>query len=229
MPPFLAERQPGPRHGGWLASAVAVDLQRQELHQSIPRMTAVYGRVGLYLCGVDAAPRELSGNMQQQVLRLHRLGEAWGGDLQCLDAELPLARESVELVYLMHALEACARPEGLLHEIERVLAPEGQVLVIGLNPWSPWRWRWAGADLHARSDRRLRALLRDAGFEVVAQQGVGPRLPWSVPRPDQVDRRRRDVCDFLCAGYLLQARKRRAGMTPLPTRAVALQAGMHPG
>lgn len=229
MPPLLAERQPKPGREGWLASPLALALQREEQQQSIPRLTAIYGSTGLYLRGAEAAAPELSGNMQQQVLRLHRSQIGWDGDLRCLDDALPIARESVDLAYLLHVFEDCAQPDDLLHELDRVLAPEGQIMVIGLNPWSPWRWRWTGSGLRVRSAVSLRESLRDAGFEVTAQQGVGPRCPWSTPRPDHTVLRRSDERGVFRAGYLLQARKRRIGVTPLPARGVALQADMRPG
>ncbi len=41
------------------------------------------------------------------------------------------------------ALEFTESPHELLREIERVLRPEGQLVIIGFNPWSLWgAWRW---------------------------------------------------------------------------------------
>lgn len=63
--------------------------------------------------------------------------------------ELPFASQSIDLLVVPHALEFSARPHQVLREIERVLMPEGRVVITGFNPWSLWgarqrlfrRWR----------------------------------------------------------------------------------------
>ena len=225
MPLPAAARQPE-RPDGWFATPLAQRLLRAEQLQSIPRLTSSYGRTGLYLRCSATAPEELSGNMLHRVLRVYRAAHGWDGDLRCVDGELPLLRESVDLVYLLHAFDAGARPHDLLLEIDRVLAPEGQLMLVGLNPWSPWRLRWIGAGLRPRSAASQSALLGEAGFEVVARQGLGPWLPWLREREVTPSGARRDPCAALRAGYLIHARKRRRGITPLRTRAVALQPGI---
>ena len=226
MPLPAAARQPE-RLDGWFATPLAQRLLREEQHQTIPRLTASYGRTGFYVRCSVTAPEELSGNMLHRVLRVYRGAHGLDGDLRCTDAELPLLRESVDLVYLLHAFECGAGQQDLLLELERVLAPEGNLMLVGLNPWSPWRVRWAGAGLHVRSAASQRALLDDAGFEVIAQQGLGPLLPWLRERDTTTSgQSRRDLCAALRAGYVIQARKRRRGVTPLRSRAVALQPGI---
>ena len=51
---------------------------------------------------------------------------------------LPLADNSVDLVVLPHVLEFDANPHQILREVERVLVPEGSVVVTGFNPYSLW-------------------------------------------------------------------------------------------
>ncbi len=53
-------------------------------------------------------------------------------------AELPFASQSLDLVVLPHVLEFAAEPHQVLREVERVLIPEGQVIVCGFNPGSLW-------------------------------------------------------------------------------------------
>jgi SAM-dependent methyltransferase len=225
MPSPAAARQPE-RPDGWFATPLAQRLLRAEQLQSIPRLTSSYGRTGLYLRCAATAPEELSGNMLHRVLRVYRAAHGLDGDLRCVDGELPLLRESVDLVYLLHAFDGGAAPHDLLLEIDRVLAPEGQLMLVGLNPWSPWRLRWIGAGLRPRSAASQSALLGEAGFEVIARQGLGPWLPWLREREAIPSGARRDPCSALRAGYLIHARKRRRGITPLRTRAVALQPGI---
>lgn len=57
--------------------------------------------------------------------------------------ELPFASQSIDLVVLPHVLEFAAEPHQVLREVERVLIPEGQVIVCGFNPASLWGGRQA--------------------------------------------------------------------------------------
>lgn len=52
--------------------------------------------------------------------------------------ELPFATQSLDLVLLPHGLEFVEDPHAVLREVERVLRPEGHVLVTGFNPVSLW-------------------------------------------------------------------------------------------
>ena len=62
-------------------------------------------------------------------------------------AELPFASQSLDLVVLPHVLEFAEEPHQVLREVERVLIPEGQVIVCGFNPASMWGLRQAAGRL----------------------------------------------------------------------------------
>tara|TARA_R110002072_G_scaffold121598_6_gene255542 strand:+ start:7042 stop:7848 length:807 start_codon:yes stop_codon:yes gene_type:complete len=51
-------------------------------------------------------------------------------------AELPLESDSVDAIIAHHCLEFTARPHQVLREIQRVLTPQGQLVVVGFNPYS---------------------------------------------------------------------------------------------
>jgi SAM-dependent methyltransferase len=55
--------------------------------------------------------------------------------------ELPFATSSIDLVVLPHVLEFALEPHQVLREVERVLIPEGQVIICGFNPASLWGMR----------------------------------------------------------------------------------------
>jgi SAM-dependent methyltransferase len=89
-------------------------------------------------------------------------------------AHLPLASHSLDLVVLPHVLEFCRDPHQVLREAERVLMPEGQIVIAGFNPLSlwgltrlsrrrsasfPWRGEFIGL-------LRLRDWLKLLGFEL---------------------------------------------------------------
>lgn len=57
--------------------------------------------------------------------------------------ELPFATGSVDLVVLPHTLEFALEPHQVLREVDRILVPEGQVVITGFNPASLWGARQA--------------------------------------------------------------------------------------
>jgi SAM-dependent methyltransferase len=89
--------------------------------------------------------------------------------------QLPLESQSVDLLALPHVLEFHASPHEVLREAERVLRPEGHIVISGFNTASLWRLRQlvpfmgdAGApwDAHFIGLLRLRDWLRVLGFEL---------------------------------------------------------------
>lgn len=104
--------------------------------------------------------------------------------LHCDFDALPFDSNSLDLIVLPHALEHARDPHLALREVERVLVPEGRVVIVGFNPTSLWglrqqfgRWRRRlapgtprglflpdGGDLLRY--RRLRDWLRLLSFEV---------------------------------------------------------------
>ena len=65
-------------------------------------------------------------------------------------SELPFATQSLDLVVLPHVLEFAHEPHQILREVERVLIPEGQIILTGFNPASLWGARQAATRLLAR-------------------------------------------------------------------------------
>lgn len=94
---------------------------------------------------------------------------------------LPFEENSLDLVVLPHSLELNVDPHATLREVERVLVPEGKVVVCCLNPASLWGLRQRRAHVYRRLGFgelylpdagefigywRLRDWLRLLGFEV---------------------------------------------------------------
>lgn len=61
--------------------------------------------------------------------------------LTCDFGALPFPANSLDLLVLPHTLELSAHPHATLREVERVLVPEGRVVICGLNPLSLWGLR----------------------------------------------------------------------------------------
>lgn len=65
-------------------------------------------------------------------------------------AALPFPEASLDLVVLPHTLELSADPHHVLREVERVLVPEGRVVISGFNPNSLWGLKQSRARLAGR-------------------------------------------------------------------------------
>ena len=83
--------------------------------------------------------------------------------LCCDFAALPFPGQSLDLVVLPHTLERAGDPHQTLREVERVLVPEGRVMILGFNPASLW-------GLRQRAGRVRQAV------------GLGGRNATSLPR-----------------------------------------------
>jgi SAM-dependent methyltransferase len=141
------------------------------------------------------------GLNQIDALRANRMPHRWiatesltGGDnralatvsLHCSFDALPFDSQSLDLVVLPHGLEVTNDPHLALREVERVLVPEGRVVIVGFNPASLWGLRQRLGSLRRRvlprtagplfmptegeffGYRRLRDWLRLLSFEVEA-------------------------------------------------------------
>jgi SAM-dependent methyltransferase len=97
-----------------------------------------------------------------------------GATLAADPLQLPLESQSLDLVALPHVLEGHHNPHDVLREAERVLRPEGQVVISGFNTLSLWRVRQifgvnrqdAPWDAKFIGLMRLREWLRVLGFEL---------------------------------------------------------------
>ncbi|CAB3795050.1 hypothetical protein LMG28688_04036 [Paraburkholderia caffeinitolerans] len=94
----------------------------------------------------------------------------------CDHLDLPFEAQSVDLIVMPHTLEFTSNPHRLLREAERVLMPEGQLLIVGFNSLSLWGARQSAAKvtghpfLPAREDliafTRLKDWIKLLGFEL---------------------------------------------------------------
>ncbi|HEY4958075.1 MAG TPA: methyltransferase domain-containing protein [Caldimonas sp.] len=170
---------------------------------------------------LDSAPGERALVLSAPTLRCH------------FDA-LPFDAASLDLVVLPHALELARDPHLALREVERVLVPEGRVIIVGFNPASLWGARQKLGRLRrslplARQGelflphagefigyRRLRDWLRLLSFEVEAGR-FGCYIPpvtsarW-VSRFDWMERAGDHWWPVFGALYYIVAVKRVRGM-----------------
>ena len=115
-----------------------------------------------------------------------RIGKSDHPDVFAKSHELPLATQSIDLVLLPHVLEFAAEPHEILREVDRVMMPEGRLVIVGFNPWSLWGLRstvgfsrhqfpWNGRFVSLLRVKDWLALL---GFDVSAGRLVGYAPPF---------------------------------------------------
>ncbi len=75
---------------------------------------------------------------------------------------LPFPASSLDLVVLPHTLEFSQDPHATLREVERVLVPEGRLVIAGLNPASLWGLQQRRSRLYQRFGL-ARQFLPDSG------------------------------------------------------------------
>lgn len=88
---------------------------------------------------------------------------------------LPFETHSIDLLVLPHVLEWARDPHQVLREADRVLVPEGRIVICGFNPWSLWGLRERVPGLEPRlpvssfdllASQRLRDWLELLSFDV---------------------------------------------------------------
>ncbi len=144
--------------------------------------------------------------------------------------QLPFASASLDVLLLPHTMEYANNPHEVLREVERVLIPEGHVVILGFNPWSLfglWRlfagWRgtapWCG---HFYSAMRMRDWLMLLGFDTVRVQKYFYNPPLQNLRLLRSLARLRHFSQrwwlLPGGGYVLVAKKRETTLTPIKPR-----------
>ncbi len=152
------------------------------------------------------------------ILDAKNLGTDKARKIQAKAFRLPLQCASVDMVIIPHLLEFDSYRFQTMREIERVLKPEGIVLIINFNPWSIWvryqfLWEirhtdsWRG---HFISHGRMMDWLKLLNFEVTTSSSfyldnVKTKHGKAVP-----------VSGSLSAtAYAIKAIKRRYNLIPL--------------
>ena len=155
-PPVVAGQQEGstsgprprPSWNDWLASPAGQYVMRWETEQLSRLVVDMFGYYALQLGFLELDA--LQANRMPHRLRVSLGGPAASHAEQARRApdllvagfeELPLESQSVDLVVLPHQLEFSPAPHQILREADRVLRPEGRLVVVGMNPLSLWGLR----------------------------------------------------------------------------------------
>lgn len=153
------------------------------------------------------------------VLDAKNLGYEGARKIRAKSYSLPFQSDSVDMIILPHLLEFDAQRFQAIREVERVLKPEGILLVLNFNPWSVWvRYQflwdkkmsdsWRG---HFISQSRIVDWLKLLNFEVtVASQfhlNSVESKHGKVIAPSSLS--------FSSTAYAIKAIKRRYNLIPL--------------
>jgi SAM-dependent methyltransferase len=169
----------------WLRSPAGQYLLEWERKQLDEVVVDIFGYHALQM-GLPALDALQSNRMPHRWLAMHEEPDpkqpvALRAHV-CFDfAALPFPANSLDLVVLPHTLEWTSDPQTTLREVERVLVPEGKVVICSLNPASLWGLCHQRSRLYRFMDVlssflpedsclisywRLRDWLRLLGFEV---------------------------------------------------------------
>lgn len=150
--------------------------------------------------------------------------------LRGIPEHLPIASDSLDVLLLSHNLEFTSDPHQVLREVDRVLIPEGHVVILGFNPWGLWKWGaiiwgwrkkapWCGKFLRCG---RLRDWLQLLGFDIVDIRGYFYRPPFSNKRVMNklafMERIGHRFWPLFSGAYCIVAKKRVATLTPIRPR-----------
>jgi SAM-dependent methyltransferase len=143
-------------------------------------------------------------------------------------AALPFGSKTVGIVLAPHVLDYAGDPHQVLREVERVLVPEGHLVLTGFNPWSLWGARrrlrfsrsrapWCGTFY---SLPRVKDWLHLLDFEPVGGTMVYYRPPVRSAKAlahlaflEQAGNR---WWPMLAGVYVIVVRKREIGVTGIP-------------
>ncbi len=213
----------------WFTGPLGVSLQALESHRLREILAGFAGTFAAQIGRIG--DRDL---LESSPTAVHVLidpdASGGGAAVRALPEELPLDTRSIQVALLPHTLDVSDDPHQALREVERVLAPEGHVVILGFNRVSLWR---LSCLLHSRGGRppwctaaiglsRLKDWLSLLDFQVVR----GSMLYY---RPPVGHAYLRDHLFFMerigdrwwplgAAVYLVVAQKRRPGMMPIRSR-----------
>lgn len=154
----------------------------------------------------------------------------------CFD-ELPLLNNSIDLMILPHTLEFEEYPHQILREVERVLMPEGKLVLFTFNPfslWGLWHKYWQIKSQvkseyreniplpscgHLISQNRLKDWLQLLGFDVETIQGYFFRPPLQnmgiLNQLEFIEKAGKVSRLIPAGGYMMVATKRVSTLTPI--------------
>ena len=118
----------------WYAADNGSQVLMQTREALLPYLETAFGYHILQIGPARGLPLHGASLINHRIYASQNGGR--GVDLICRDDEIPLEGDSVDVVIAHHCLEFTANPHQVLREIQRVLTPQGHLLLVGFNPYS---------------------------------------------------------------------------------------------
>ena len=211
----------------WFDAPLGRSLQSMEAHHLRAVLPNLYGTVAAQLGHIGQLDLMDACIAPTRILLDYHAGPK-GCAVRGLPEALPLDTKSADVLILPHTLDFCDDPHQVLREASRVLRPEGHVVIIGFNPMSLWGFRrlvarrpraapWCGKFFRLSRIKDWLALL---DFETTH----GTMLYYRPPLRNEGFMHRLHFLDkmgdrwwpMMAGAYLVVAKKRVLGVTPLP-------------
>jgi len=134
----------------WLETGTGTALLREESRQAAGAFENIFGDQFLQIgsWGDPALFRRYARTRRYAVVAAKR---GPGVDFVSAPEDLAVATDSIDAVFLPHILESSEDPHAVLREVDRILRPDGHLVIAGFNAWGWWGVR------HYLSGRRFPA------------------------------------------------------------------------
>jgi SAM-dependent methyltransferase len=156
----------------WLQTPLGEYVLAREREYIDKTVADIFGYNALQI-GLPAIDLLRSNRMPLRACVDRGAGASLRPQLRADATELPVVSASIDLVLLPHVLEFSHNPHQILREVERVLVPDGHLVVTCFNPMSLWgvchtfskrdTYPWNGRFIHLMRLKDWMALL---GFEM---------------------------------------------------------------
>lgn len=228
--PERQEQTPIPSLDDWYRSTLGRELAVREA-QCLERMLRdTFGYYLLQVGGGAGVSEAIRVSRVRRHILLSAAATPYPDGLQAIAApdRFPIATDSVDAVVLPHTLEFAHDAHRVLRETERVLIPEGRLVVLGFNAmslWGVWRLARRGQDSPPWCGRfltpfRVGDWLSLLGFDIERQEMMMFRPPWRRALPRQfsfLDTLGQRFWPVFGGVYAIRAVKRVSTLTPLRT------------
>jgi SAM-dependent methyltransferase len=235
--PLLKDKQPAQPQDGkrqavydWFEQPLGRSIQAIEVDRLRPVLASLYAVRAVQVGSISSF--DLFGSCDAPsryiVDPVPDRGDETRAQVRALPEALPFDSKSIDLMLLPHTLDFSDHPHQVLREAERVLIPEGHVVILGFNPVSLWglrrlftrRGRRAAPwDANFIGLRRIKDWLALMHFEITGGSMLYYRPPMTnsslLDRLIALDKIGDRWWPMMAGVYLLVARKRVAGLTPI--------------